>query len=247
MVAIAEQGPRRRLRDSDRIFYTGISALVFALVFIGFARSWFLSAWFEPPEGTPRIGPLLIAHGLIFSTWAGLMLVQPALIGARKVKLHRQLGYFGAVVAALMLIVGNATAIAAMHVGFIGMGDPYAFYAIPFFDIQIFGVCTALAIVFRNRPQAHKRLILLGSTQVAEAALARLPLTGWSDTLPYGSLYGCDFVILAGALYDLATRRRIHPVWIFGGAAVVASNVLRLSIMDTAPWLAFAKFMASLY
>ena len=248
MAVTADRGEARRLHQrSDRLFYTSMCALVVGLVFIGFARSWFLSAWFSPPTGTPKIGPLLAIHGVIFSAWAALLLTQPLLIGTGKVGLHRRLGFVGAGIAGLMWVVGNVAAIAAMHVGFIGLGDPYAFYAIPFVDIQVFAICIALAVLLRRTPEAHKRLILLGSTQVAEAALARLPVPGWAETLPVGSLFGADFVILAGVAYDLATRRRIHPVWIFGGLAVIASNVLRLLVMHTRPWLAFAHFMASLY
>ncbi|HVM98670.1 MAG TPA: hypothetical protein VMT68_00530 [Caulobacteraceae bacterium] len=247
MVATVDRGAQLRLMRSDRLFYASMSAIVVGLVFVGFARSWFLSAWFAPPPGTPRIGPLLVFHGVIFSTWAALLLTQPLLISARNVRLHRRLGYAGAGLAALMWIVGNLAAIAAIHVGFIGMGDPYAAYILPFVDLQVFAVCTALAVALRRSPEAHKRLILLGSTQIAEPALARLPLAGWSDTLPAGSLVGCDFVILAGVVYDFATRGRVHPVWVFGGAAVVASEVIRLAINHTGPWLAFARFMASLY
>ena len=248
MVAIAPGADARsRLRRSDRIFYTALSATLVALVLLGFARSWFLSAWFAPPPGTPHIGPLLIVHGLIFSTWAGLMLLQPSLVAAANIKLHRRIGYFGAGVAGAMVVAGNLAAIAAMHVGFIGLGDPHAFYAIPFFDIQVFGAFVLAAVLLRRRPEAHKRLMLLASTQVAEAALARLPAPGWDALLPYASLFGCDFVIVAGAIYDLATRGRVHPAWLWGGGAVVASNVLRLAVMHTGPWLTFARAMASLY
>ena len=35
-----------------------------------------------------------------------------------------------------------------------------------------------------------------------------------------------DWVILAGVLYDLRTRGRVHRVWKIGGPLVIASQIL---------------------
>lgn len=229
------------------MFYTGMSLCIAALVFVGFARSWFLARWFAPPEGTPEIGPLLIAHGAVFTTWVLLSVIQPSLIAAGRTDVHRRLGYAAAGIAVLMVFLGNAVAIAAIHVGYIGLGDPYVFYAIPFFDIQTFALFAALAIIRRRRPQEHKRLMLLASTQLLEPAMARMPIAAFQAGMPYASLFGSDFVIVAGVIYDLATRRRINPVWLWGGAVVVLSGVVRLLIQNSASWISFAHFMASVY
>lgn len=235
------------LRKLDRAFYLSMSLAIAALVFTGFARSFYLSHWFAPPPGTPKIGPLLFTHGIVFTSWMFLSVLQPSLIAAGNVRLHRRIGIAGAGLAALMVVLGNLAAIAAIHVGFIGLGDPYAFYADPFVDIQTFGLFVALAVLKRGDPDSHKRLILLALTQVLEPGLARMPLSLAEDYFPYFSLIGMNFVIVAGILFDLATRRRIHPVWIWGGAINVVSEAGRLLIMRTAPWLAFAHFMARLY
>ena len=246
-MSVEGQMARTDLRRLDRAFYLSMSALTAGFVLVGFARSFFFSRWFSPPPGTPHIGPLLLTHGLVFSTWVFLAVVQPTLIATDNVSLHRRMGIFGACVVALMYGLGNIASIAAMHVGFIGLGDPYVFYAIPFFDIQIFALFIALAVIRRNHPEEHKRLILLASTQILEAAMARLPIAAFQAAMPYASLFANTFVIVAGMTYDLATRRRIHPVWIWGGAIVVASEAGRLLIQNTQAWISFAHFMASLY
>ena len=244
MATVAE---RRNRRQADRVFYSGCSALVGFIILVGFARSWFLAAWFDTPPGTPEITPLLVTHGILLSVWIGFTVVQPLLIAGRQISLHRQLGLAAGAVALLSVILANVAAFAAMHVGFIGLGDPAAFYAIPFFDIQTFASLVALAFWFRKRPEVHKRLILLSSTQLMEAGLSRVPVAILQDHAPWGTHIACDWIILAGVAYDLWSRGRVHPVWIWGGAFVLISEIVRPLIWHSEPWLAFAHSVAALW
>ena len=43
-------------------------------------------------------------------------------------------------------------------------------------------------------------------------------------------------------VYDLGTRRRVHPATVWGGLVLVASQPLRLMISGTAAWTAFAAY-----
>ena len=54
-------------------------------------------------------------------------------------------------------------------------------------------------------------------------------------------------VVSVGAAYDLATRGKIHKVWWVGGPIVMLSEPLRLIIGNTAPWHAYASWVASLW
>ena len=244
---MATAATRLDRRRSDRLFYSACSALVGLIILTGFARSWFFGRWFAPPPGTPRISVLLAMHGVLLSTWIGFTVVQPALIAGGNVHLHRRLGWAAGATALLAVIVANAAAIPAMHIGFAGLGDPAAFYAIPFFDIQTFAILVALAFWFRKRSELHKRLILLSSTQLMEPALGRIPLAVIQDNFPHSSLLACNWVIFAGIGYDLWSRGRVHPAWLWGGGFVVASEVLRLSIWHSGAWLGFAHWAASLW
>ena len=215
-------------------------------VFAGFARSYYLSHWLTPPERTPEITPLLHIHATVFTLWILLQVVQPALIASGRVEVHRRLGWFGAALAAMVWLLGNSASIEAMKVGYKGVGDPYAFYAITFFSMQAFGIIVALGILKRRHAEAHKRLMLLSSAAILEAAVGRLPLQMVVDTAPLSFYLGADLIILAGILYDRRSRGQVHGVWIWGGGALVASQFLRVAIMNTSPWLAFAHAMAAL-
>lgn len=235
-----------RIRN-DRAFYTGMGLAIAATVIWGFAPSFYFARWMEAPPTTPDIGPLLILHGTAFTAWVALMVIQPLLIASRNLKLHRKLGYAGAGVAAAMVALGNLAAIAAMHGGFRGLGDVYVFYAVPFFAINSFAVTIFFAVRWRNFADTHKRLILLSNAALLGAAIARIPLGAIQSAAPFSFIFGPDLIILAGMAYDWRSRGRVHRVWLYGGALMVASQILMMAVMGTAWWHRFAEAMAGLW
>jgi hypothetical protein len=244
MATIAQAAARIR---NDRLFYTSMGLAIAATTFWGFSASFYLSRWLTPPPTTPDWTPLLYVHAAAFTGWMVLMVSQPMLVASRNLRLHRRIGYLGAALAAAMVVLGNLAAIAAMHVGFRGLGDPMVFYAVPFFAINTFAVAVLLAILWRNRAETHKRLILLSNVPLLGAAVARIPLDAIQAGAPFSFIFGPDLVILAGMLYDWRTRGRVHPVWIWGGLAMVGSQILMMAVMGTAWWHAFAEAMATIW
>ena len=94
-------------RPAPRRFYVGMAIAVLITVFLGFSRSYFLKTYY----GTPELSLLLHLHGLVFTSWVLLFLVQTTLIARDRIEQHRRLGVAGAVLSALLLVVGTITAI----------------------------------------------------------------------------------------------------------------------------------------
>ena len=232
---------------NDRIFYTIMGLAIAATIFWGFSASFYLSRWLTAPPTTPPWTPLLYLHGGIFTAWMALLVVQPLLIGRRNIGLHRRIGYAGAAVAAAMVVVGNVTAVAAMHGGFRGLGDPYVFYAVPFFAINSFAVAIGFAVAWRNRAEAHKRLMMLANVGILGAAIARVPLTPIQSGAPFTFIFLPNLITLAGIVYDWRTRGRVHRVWIWGGLAMLVSQIVMMAVMGTGAWHGFAEAMAALW
>jgi hypothetical protein len=174
------------------------------------------------------------------------MVVQPMLIARRAIPLHRTLGLIGMGVAIAMTLLGNFAAIVAMNIGFVGVGDPLVFYAVPFFAINAFAVTVWFAFRWRHFAETHKRLILLANCGLLNAAIARIPLGPLQAGAPFTWVFGPDLIILAGMLYDWRSRGRVHRVWLVAGALMVASQALMFPIMGTSWWYAFAGSMAAL-
>jgi hypothetical protein len=222
-----------------------MSLLVAITVFAGFARTYYLSHWFEPPARMPPMSPLLHIHAFFFTLWIILTVVQPTLIAGGNRQLHRRLGWGTAAVALLVWVLGNIVSAQSMKIGYRTLGDPYAFYTITFFSMQAFGIIVLAAILKRRDADAHKRLMLLSSAAILEAAFGRIPLHVIELAAPVSFYVGSELIILAGILYDRRTRGRVHPVWSWGGGALFASQVMRVAIMQTAPWLAFAHAVSA--
>lgn len=229
----------------DRAYYSGMAIAMALAVFIGFARTYYLSAHFGTTttfSGGP-FSPIVRAHAALFTTWVVLFLVQTSLIAAHRVAVHRRLGIAISVLAAAMIVVGTATAIASARRGGGPPGaDPLSFLAIPLGDIALFTVLITSALLLRRKKEAHKRLMLLAYTAILAAAVARIP-----GVLPLGPLgfYGLTFlpVLLLGVTYDWVTRRRVHPAYLWGGALLVASVPLRLMISATSGWHRLAEML----
>lgn len=85
--------------------------------------------------------------------------------------------------------------------------------------------------------------MILAYVSIIIAATARLP-----GVLPLGppAFFGIAFLfVVAGIVYDKWSRGRIHPVYVWGGAALALSVPLRLAISSTAGWRAFAGWLTS--
>jgi len=83
---------------------------------------------------------------------------------------------------------------------------------------------------------------------VATIALTSAPIARLSAVRQVGppAFFGLtDLFIVAMLVYDLATRRKVHPATIWGGLVIVASQPLRLMISGTPAWLAFAGWLTS--
>lgn len=248
MATVATSQPRKQQAAAgayDRIFYSGMAIAMAVAVFIGFARTYYLSSYFgtHGTIGGRPFSTIIRIHAMLFTTWVLLFTTQTLLIATHRVAVHRRLGVAVGVVAAMMIVVGTATALDLTRHGGAPPGiDPLAFLAIPLGDIVVFSVLIAMALYLRRRKEAHKRLMLLAFTAILAAAVARFP-----GVLPLGPLwfFGLTFLpILAVCItYDLVTRRRVHQAYLCGGALLILSVPVRLMISSTPTWHRLAQML----
>src|SRR3954470_23448155 len=90
-----------------RRFYVGMAIAMAITVFVGFSRSYFLKGWY----GTPELSRLLHLHGAVFTTWVLFFVAQTALVASGRTYLHRKMGIAGAVLAAVVAVLGTIVAI----------------------------------------------------------------------------------------------------------------------------------------
>ena len=223
----------------DRRLYTWAAVATVAVVFIGFARSYYLKGAF----GAPALPALVHVHGLVMTLWFVLFVVQARLVAARRVDLHRRLGIAGAAVAALVFVVGPWTAISAAARGVSPGPPPLVFLVVPLGDMLVFATLAGAGLLLRRRGDYHKRLMLLASVGMLTAAFARIPL----DLVTAGGLplfFALnDLLVLACVGYDTMKNRRLHPAFGWGVLLIVLSQPLRLLLAGTDGWMQFASWL----
>ena len=88
------------------------------------------------------------------------------------------------------------------------------------FLLSAFPVLFVLAVVFRRRSQAHKRLMLLASISLLPAAVGRIfRWPALSDIPEAPATLGLILaLVVAVAVHDFAKRKQVHPVVAWGGS-----------------------------
>lgn len=244
-MAVATGVLERARWPAERRFFLAMTAALALVVFVGFARSFFLSPFFP---GWPAPGERFFAlHGTVFAAWFALLPVQASLIAGRRIQWHRRLGVLGVCLAAAMVVLAiEGGIIGAMRPGgFVGTPiPPLTFLVIPLIETLLFAILVALAVVKRNHAQSHKRLMLIASISLTSAAFARWPVIGAGGPLAF---FGAvDVLLLVLLAWDLKSRGRVHPVTAWAGSIVVLSQPLRLALGGTALWIAFAGWVVRL-
>jgi hypothetical protein len=211
-----------------------------ASVFVGFAPTYYLRPRYQ---STPL--PLYLhAHGFLFTAWIVLFIAQTMLVAARRVDLHRRLGWIGAVLAAMMLVAAvTAGILSGRREVAAGHADAaFTFLTTPFLGALVFIVLVGAAVYYRRRPEAHKRLMLLATISLLDAAVARWPLA-LVTTTAWAFYVLTDLFVAVAIVYDLASRRRIHPVYLWGGLLILAGQSVRNLLGRTETWHAIARMM----
>lgn len=223
----------------DRWFFTGMMLAMALTAFVGFSPSFYLrKAGFEGPPLTPFV----LFHALLLTVWMLANVLQASLIAVRNASLHRTLGWVFAALAVLIVVTGPQVGLAAIRRGALPPGlTAEQFFVLPMADAVMFAAFVTLGVLQRNSAQAHKRLMLLATIAILDAAIARMP--GMFDAGPPAFFAAADLFIVAGVVYDYAARGRVHPIWIYGGLAIVVSQVLRLVLSSTEMWASFVRYL----
>jgi hypothetical protein len=227
----------------DHRFFSAMSVLILIIVFIGFARTYFLAGIFHT---RPLPSYIIHIHGAVFTCWILLLVVQTSLVSCHRVAIHRRVGIFGVCLASLMVVLGLLAATDTLKRNAASPNfDAESFYAIPLSELIGFGVPAFFAFSLRRRPSTHKRLILIATIAMMSAAFGRWPVAFLLHRpLPAMLCSFSLFIVLV--FYDLVALRRIQLVTISGSTFVILVELMSFPVGHTAAWHAFASWMRSL-
>jgi len=223
---------------SDRrpraLYFPAITSLLLVLSIAAFSDNLFTDIH-QPSNSDPQ----MIVHGLFGAAWVGLFAAQAWLVYLGRAGWHRRLGQYAFIVGAGMVLT-TAYLFYSRFNGFAAMDAEVIANRLL---LPVFIVCAVLAWRNRQRPEWHKRLLLIGTMALLEPVLARIydPFFGWlipttiskalDDALFLTYLFGTWAALVASLwLYDRAMQGRVHPVTKWGSGAIAAMNAVAYMI-----------------
>jgi hypothetical protein len=228
-------------------FYVRMAMVCAAVAVIGFAPTF----WLPLSRRTLDVHPLTYVHALVFYSWIALFVRQTALAASGRLVRHRELGLLGVALATAMCFVGVGMAADSMkRAEAAGFGEAgRAFSIVSLTAIALFAVLFGLAVRAVRRPEVHKRLMLVATVSLLQAAVGRWFLLFLAPRVAPGVVASpppvlvtvmpgivVDLLIVAAMVHDRRTAGRVHPTYWSAGAAVLAVQVLRVPVSTTAAW-----------
>jgi hypothetical protein len=232
-----------RYHRGDRNFFLVYVGLIWLGILSGFGPQVIKHVKTNAPAY-----PLIVhIHALVFVGWLTLLTTQVLLIRSGRADLHRRLGIAGAILAAVMIVIGPATAVVVDRLRLALPHPDPGFLVVQTFDILAFAGLVVPALVWRKDPSVHKRLILLATLYIADAGFARWQgdaMEAWFGNGFWGNAmqlyFGTDLLVLGVGLYDWITRKRLHRAYIAGVAWIGAVQLTALSVYMSPGWAPIA-------
>ncbi len=230
-LAYAAHPARLRAPSLELHFHAGMAWLFVIVAVAGFApRSLAIVS------GTMPIPPLVVhLHAAVMASWVSLLAMQATLSLTGRMDLHRKWGLASLVVAPLVLIMLIAVTIVRQNDAAGTPGGPIVnnILFLQIRSIVLFPTFFVWAMrTRRTDPQTHKRMMLLATLMLLDAAIARM---SW---LPYNVFPKSYFAVhiylllllVPALLYDLIRSGRIHRAWLWGLALIL-------------PWVVATEFV----
>lgn len=238
---IAPSAPRESW-NADAGFYLTMVLISAALIFVGFAPSFYLKSVIHAP---PPLSMLTFAHGIVFTGWMVLFIAQASLIVAGNGALHRQLGILGVLLFGAMITLGTWTAITAARLGHVppGAPEPLAFLGLPLIYLAGAALLVAVAVWKRREPAWHKRLMIAALFLMTGPGTGRIaiPLGLAHEGLQISMFVG-DILLVAALIHDWRKYGAIRPAYWFAVPVFFVAHVATTWAFTSPPlWMDFAR------
>jgi len=202
-------------------------------------------------------------HALLMASWLALFVTQNLLGSGRNLRLHRKLGWVGAVLVVAIVLVGwtaGYSAIASHRAA--PVFDPAYFLALTLVQPVLFAAMVYAAIALRKRTDWHRRLMLGALIVILEPLLGRLTIMAaiialggpeqavgfFSHKLGLAPMIELALqmaVVALVMLRDRSLRGSVHPALWWTGAAVASLYAANWTLASFAPFVDWTRSIAT--
>jgi hypothetical protein len=234
--------PSREAPRADAKFYLTMVLVSAAIIFAGFAPSFYLKSVIHAP---PPLTLLTWTHGIVFTGWVVLFITQAWLIVAGKTAYHRQLGIAGAVLFGGMVALALSASITA---GRLGHAQPGAPPALAFMSLPLFAIAGALILFLtamwnRQRSAWHKRLMLASFFIMTGPGTGRIAIPlGFAPQGSQIALIVAELLLAAAMVYDWRRHGQVHRAYWLAVAVFALTHIgVTWAFGGPALWMDFAR------
>ena len=223
--------------DQRSWFFLILNMITLSGVVFGFGPSFL---WRDTATLGPQT-PILIIHGVVFTGWYILILLQADFIRRARLTLHKTLGSFSLLLAVSMLITGHEVAAYAYKTGTTaGPLNREGFQFLPFSDLLIFTVLYGLGFINRHTSDYHKRYMVLASISMLLPALGRLAT---NVGLP-GEIGLAALIVLALSIaaYDWLSKKQIIRATLIGLSLIFIKIAVTLPVGQSENWASLVRW-----
>lgn len=244
-MATVAASPAER-RSAERKFYSRMALFLVAVVFVGFAPSFYLRDVVPSfPRPNPTLPPSVLLHGGLFTLWMLVFVAQTQLVAAGRLEVHMKLGKAAMVLALAIIPMMYLAAVwqvaRANQPPFI---DPLNWTAVPLAAIPAYAIMVWTGWRRRKQAQWHKRAMLGAAILVVMGpAVGRLPIAP-------PTLVGFTIQILVGlalfipmVIWDRRTIGHLHPATKLAISVAAISAFVPIALMATGTWAPIAAHL----
>ena len=234
--------------------YVGLALSMSATAFWGFSYTYFMPLL---AGAYPQVSPLVHLHGWSFFLWFLLLPVQAFLMAKGQRRTHMTLGAASVALAAVMVFTGILVASVRIAQG-LSATEPDEFTAfwkvfgqLIMYNMALFVGFYGTAVLRRDQPDLHKRMMVLAGASVLPAAIFRITVAlggfywlatpGW--VMPACMLLPSMFIV-AAMMYDRIATGVIHGAYKIGLAALLLVYAFGLVTAGTPVGDAVSRVMA---
>ena len=195
-------------------------------------------------------------HAIVMLVWFGLLIVQPLLVRANRLRFHRALGKLSYGIAPVIVVA----AILLAHVRLPPANDPsFAIAALylylPISMIALFAIAYVLAVVYRRTTALHARYMICTTIALVDPVVGRViglyirpAANGFFSAHRLEQLvsYLVTLAVLALLIYRERAQRRGRTVFPIMLGATSAVYGLWFVLPATGVWLRFAHWFRDL-
>ncbi|NUT00444.1 MAG: hypothetical protein HOP96_05670 [Sphingomonas sp.] len=234
------------IQTRERRFYSRMALFLVAIVFIGFAPSFYLRGIVpEYPRPNPTIPPWVLFHGLLFTMWMLVFVAQTQLVAAGRRDIHMKLGAASMFLAIAMVPVMYLTGVWQVARNNVPpFTTPLDWTSLPLFAMPAFAFLVWQGWKRRREAQWHKRLMLGAAMVVALGpGFGRIPLAP-----PMKAAFAAQMIVtllffLPLFIWDRRTIGKTHPATKIAFTTYALSMLLAVGVIVTGTWAPIAQYL----